>query len=210
MSNNKTTFLKDALILFVITLIAGLSLGFVNELTKGPIEERKMQIKLQAYQTVYKTADSIKPDEDLNIKAEEFELSSIDKLYTGIKIDEINQAYDNKGNMIGYIIVTTTNNGYGGAIKLALGYSIDKTMMGMEVLSMNETADLGTKANDPEFKNQFENKQVEVFTIIKQATSSDDEIEAISGATVTTDAVVNAINGSLAFINEYGSMTGGL
>ncbi|HHT98314.1 MAG TPA: FMN-binding protein [Clostridiales bacterium] len=209
MSNKYFKLMKDALILFVITLISGLSLGFVNELTKVPIAAREMETKLKAYQIVYNSADHIKADEELILKVEEQGLDKIDKAYTGIYINEVNQAYDNNNNMIGYIVITTTNNGYGGPITLALGYTVDGVMMGVEILSMNETADLGSKVNDPEFKNQFIDREQQEFRLIKGEVNADDEIAAVSGATMSSDAVVDAINGSLAFINEYGAISGG-
>lgn len=209
MSNKYLKLMKDALILFIITLISGLSLGFVNELTKAPIEAREMETKLKAYQIVYNSADHIKVDEELILKLQEQELDEIDKAYSGIYINEINQAFDDNNKMIGYIIVTTTNNGYGGPITLALGYTVDGVMMGAEILSMSETADLGTKVNESEFKNQFNDKKEQGFRLIKGEVNADDEITAVSGATMSSSAVVNAINASLAFINEYGQVSGG-
>ena len=53
-SKEKNTILKDAIVLFVITLVAGLALGFVNDITKGPIQKAKDKEKAEAYQSVYK------------------------------------------------------------------------------------------------------------------------------------------------------------
>ena len=56
------------------------------------------------------------------------------------------------------------------------------------------------RANTDEFKGQFANKQVEQFTYTKTGAKSDCEIDALSGATITTKAVLNAVNGGLLYV----------
>jgi len=211
--NNKvkkesSSIMKDAIILFLITLISGLALGYVYEITKAPIKVQQEEAKLEAYQKVFSDANSLVVDEDLQQTADGIDLISLDPTFKNITIDEINKALDSSNNLIGYIVVVTTPEGYGGDIQLAIGYRTDGSVTGMEVLKMSETADLGTKSNEPEFKNQFKGKKVDQFAYTKDGATEDNQIDAISGATITTKAVVNAVNAGIGFIKEYADLGG--
>lgn len=209
MAKNKSTLLKDALALFLITLVSGLALSFVYEITKAPIEKQAMDKKLEAYQTVYTAADSITTDEELMELAANTDLKSLNAAYKGVTIDEINKAFNTSGEMIGYIIKVSTIAGYKDRITLALGYSKEGSITGMEVLYINETAGLGMIAAEPSFKDQFTGKNVESFEVTKAGATEDGQINAISGATITSDAVVNAVNAGINFVRENATDLGG-
>ena len=200
--SKKGTILKDALILFAITLIAGFALGFVHEITLPAIEAQNLQAKMEAYQTVFPEASEFKEDETLTLKTGEAAKVLEPKGYTNISIDEALIATDEAGNKLGYVVVVTTQEGYGGAITLSLGYAEDGTVKGMEILSMNETAGLGAKASTKEFKQQFADKKVTEFAYTKTGAKNENEIDALSGATITTRAVTNAVNSGLCFITD--------
>ena len=74
---------------------------------------------------------------------------------------------------------------------MAYGEAVDGTTMGIDILTSSETAKLGALADEPEFKDQFQTKTDE-FVL-------NDNIDQISGATITSNAVVNAANGCMAF-----------
>ncbi|MGB8453040.1 MAG: RnfABCDGE type electron transport complex subunit G [Anaerocolumna sp.] len=200
--NKKSTIIKDALILFVITLIAGFALGFVHEITLPAIEAQKLQTKLNAYRTVFPEASDFLEDETLTLQTKDAAKVLEPKGLTNITIDEALIAADESGNKLGYVVVVTTQEGYGGAITLSLGYAMDGTVKGMEILSMNETAGLGAKAKGKDFKIQFADKKVKEFAYTKTGATGDNEIDALSGATITTRAVVNATNAGLCFITD--------
>ncbi|WMJ85726.1 RnfABCDGE type electron transport complex subunit G [Anaerocolumna sp. MB42-C2] len=200
--SKKGTILKDALILFAITLIAGFALGFVHEITVPAIEEQNLKAKMEAYQTVFPGALEFKEDKTLTLKTGEAAKVLEPKGYTNISIDEALIATDEAGNKLGYVVVVTTQEGYGGAITLSLGYAEDGTVKGMEILSMNETAGLGAKASTKEFKQQFADKKVAEFAYTKTGAKNENEIDALSGATITTRAVTNAVNSGLCFITD--------
>ena len=69
-------------------------------------------------------------------------------------------------------------------------------MNGMSILDIAETAGLGMRAEDV-LKPQFAGKQVEKFEYTKSGATSEDQIDAISGATITTNAVTNGVNAGL-------------
>jgi electron transport complex protein RnfG len=201
--------LKDAIILFLITLISGLALGYVYEITKEPIKQREIEDKLAAYQLVFPEAESLTTEETLTALGTQTDLTSLNAEYNGITIDEITAAYKSNNEMSGYIIKVTTNQGYKDLITLAIGYSTAGVITGVETLAINETAGLGQLADEPEFKDQFKDKNVEQFSVVKTGASSDDQIDAISGATITSRAVVNAVNAGIDFLTENASEFGG-
>jgi electron transport complex protein RnfG len=202
-SKKKNTILKDAMVLFLITLVAGLSLGFVYEITLPVIEARQLEAKTAAYKAVYVDAKEFAADDNLTAQASEAASTVLaDNGYKNITIDEAFAALDGSGNKIGYVMSVSTQEGYGGTITISLGYSTDGVVQGMEILVLNETAGLGSKAGDESFKSQFAGKQVDKFEYTKTGATEENQIDAISGATITTSAVVDAMNSGLCFINE--------
>ena len=121
-----------------------------------------------------------------------------DSGYGAQTIDEVMTAFDASDNEIGYAFTVTTSEGYGGDIQFAMGVQKDGTLNGISILSISETAGLGMKADTDDFKNQFRDKKVEKFQYTKTGAASEDEIDAISGATITTNAVTNGVNAGLA------------
>lgn len=203
MTNKKGTIIKDALVLFLITLVAGFSLGLVYEVTLPVIEARKLEAKTAAYRAVYKEAKEFAADDTLTAQANEAASTVLaDNGFKNVTIDEAFIALDNAGNKIGYVMSVTTQEGYGGAITISIGYSVDGVVEGMEILVLNETAGLGSKAGDEKFKSQFADKQVDKFEYTKTGATEENQIDVISGATITTSAVVDAMNSGLCFIND--------
>jgi electron transport complex protein RnfG len=200
--STQSTLVRDTAILFAITLIAGLLLGLVYEITAPIIAERRLQAKMDAYKVVYQSASEFIEDDVLTEKAgKAAETILVENGYDTITIDEALIAVDASGNKIGYVLSVSTQKGYKGNITLTLGYSLDGTITGMEFLMINETAGLGSKAKEPSFKGQFVNKQIEKFTLSKNATNAD-EVDALSGATITSRAVLDAVNAGICFITQ--------
>lgn len=199
----KSSIIKDALILFMITIIAGVSLGFVYEITLPIINEQELKKQTEAYGTIYSDAAEFAADENLTKLAEE----AVEKVLepnglTGNTIDAAFVALDASGEKIGYVMTITSGNGYGGAISLSLGYSVDGVIQGMEIISMNETPGFGAKANEPVFKDQFKGKKADQIEFVKTGATAENQIDAITGATITTTAITNAVNSGLRFIND--------
>ncbi|HEX3077129.1 MAG TPA: RnfABCDGE type electron transport complex subunit G [Lachnospiraceae bacterium] len=201
----KNTIVKDAIALFSITIIAAILLAFVYEITKDPIAKQVEASNQKAYQSVYKEAKSFAETDEIAklVKDSGKVLADATKNGLGefdnIAIDKSLQALDDGGNVIGYIVNVTTGNGYGGNIAISIGITLDGTVKGVEILSMKETAGLGAKASEDSFKGQYKDKSVESFTVTKTGAKSDSEIDAISGATITSKAVTNAVNAGIYF-----------
>ncbi len=189
--------IRDALALTAITLVSGLALGAVYGITKEPIARQEELAKQEAYQEVFPEAEQFQTvtlDQELSGQIR----SGLDEAgYTQDSIQEVTEALDDEGQRLGYAITVLTTAGYGGEIQFSMGVSLDGTVNGISFLSISETAGLGMKADTEEFRGQFAQKQVEAFTYTKNGASEEDEIDAISGATITTSAVTDAVNAGL-------------
>ena len=193
----KNKIIKDALALTLITLVAGVALGGVYEITKDPIAKQEAQAKAEAYEQVFTDAaafEAVEMDDTLT-KTIRDQLDQ--EGYKAQSIEEVMRAEDQSGETLGYAFTVVTSEGYGGDIQFSMGVQNDGTLNGISILSIAETAGLGMNADTPAFKDQFVGKQVEKLQYTKNGATQDDEINAISGATVTTNAMTNGVNAGL-------------
>lgn len=190
------SMLKDAAILFVITLFAGLILGFVYQITKEPIALAEEKAAKEAYIEVFPDAADFVEFEESMPEGDEFKNAWKEAGYETVTIEKILSAIDENGNELGYVLTVTSHEGYGGDITFSMGICNDGTLNGISILSISETAGLGMKAEEV-LKPQFVNKRVASFTYTKTGSTMDSQIDAISGATITTNAVTTAVNGGL-------------
>ena len=193
----KNKIIKDALALTLITLVAGVTLGGVYEITKDPIAKQEAQAKAEAYEQVFTDAaafEAVEMDDTLT-KTIRDQLDQ--EGYKAQSIEEVMRAEDQSGETLGYAFTVVTSEGYCGDIQFSMGVRNDGTLNGILILSIGETAGLGMNADTPAFKDQFVGKQVEKLQYTKNGATQDDEINAISGATVTTNAMTNGVNAGL-------------
>lgn len=198
--------IKEACILFAITLIAGLALGFVYDITKAPIAKVNEDAKQAAYKAVITEADSFEAIDNEKYKNATEASPVILDAYPSDKIVEVVAGKKN-GEIAGYVITVVAGGGYGGDIKFSCGIGVDGTYLGTSILSINETAGLGMRAKqDPScFIDHFNNVKTDSFTLVKDgtgATDGDDKVDAIGGSTVTSKAITNGINAALAAFKE--------
>ena len=93
--------------------------------------------------------------------------------YTVQHIDEIQEALDGSGNLLGYVFTVTTSEGYGGDLTFTLGVKEDGTLNGIHFLSISETAGLGMKAKEAEFSGSVQGKKTGTVSNTKRGLSSD-------------------------------------
>ncbi|MCR5374244.1 MAG: RnfABCDGE type electron transport complex subunit G [Lachnospiraceae bacterium] len=194
--------INDTLRIFLITLIAGVLLGATYMITKEPIAEAEKKAKIEAYSMVFEDAADFHDDWDASIidasYGELFESQGIE----GVTVNEVVTAVDKDGAVLGYCITATSSKGYGGDVTIVVGIRNDNTVNGISFLTLNETPGLGMKAKEERFYSQFANIKTEKFRLTKSGASSEDEIDAISGATRTSNAVTSSVNGALLYKNS--------
>lgn len=158
------------LVLFLVSLVAALALAGTNEMTKDAIAQRALEAAEAARKAVLGTADTF---EQLQVP----EGIGVDNGYKGLK----------DGQIVGYVAQSTVK-GYGGEIEVVIGMEPDGALTGISVggPSFSETAGLGDKAKEPAFTSQFKG--------LKLPAQLRDNVDAISGATITSTAVVLGVN----------------
>lgn len=191
-SSDISGMFKDTSILFIITLVAGLLLALVYQITKEPIATQKEKAKQEACKEVFADAETFDGIEFTQPDTAAWTEAG----YAQESIDEIMAAKDGSGNVLGYVITVTTKEGYGGDIKFSIGIRQDGLVNGISILEISETAGLGMRAEEV-LKPQFADKNVEQFEYSKSGAVSENQVDAISGATITTNAVVNGVNAGL-------------
>lgn len=198
---NKGSIVKDTFALTLITLIAGVLLGLVYNITAEPIAAEQARSKAEAYKEVFQEA----ADFEVVADTEEAELREYlnENGHEKTTINEVMNAVDESGSSLGYAFTVTNSEGYGGDIQFAMGISSDGTLNGISILSISETAGLGMKADTDDFKNQYKGKNVEKFEVTKSGATEDSQIDAISGATITSNAMTNGINAGLCAFQYY-------
>ena len=182
----KLSFMKDAIILFIITMLSGFMLGAVYEITKEPIALAKESEKKSAYKEVFPDAmDFQKQDDDLLSKVND---SLISQNFGKVNVSEVANALDSSGSSLGYVITSTSKDGFGGDVKISVGITKDKKLNGIAFLTLAETPGLGMKAKGEKFSSQFKEKDASYLNVVKTGATKPDEIDAISGATITSRA----------------------
>ena len=122
--------------------------------------------------------------------------------FTADKVEDVTLAEDEKGELLGAVLNVTSTEGYGGDISFSMGILKDGTVSGIQILSISETAGLGMRAKEESFYGQFAEKNAEKFSYTKTGASAEDEIDAISGATITTRAMTNGVNAGLSYFRD--------
>lgn len=171
---------KTALPLVLICVVISASLGLTNELTKGPIAQLALEKEMAARQEVLPQAVVFEAIE-------------------GMDSEFINYAaFDAYGKKIGYVI-TTAASGYGGKVQIMTGITTDGSVSGVSVLSQSETVGLGANCEKESFRDQFVGKIPQNgYVVYKNGSASvDGGIQAMTSATITTSAVVSAVNSAV-------------
>lgn len=183
---------KAAVVLMIIALISGIALGGVNYITVPVIEAQSLAANAASYEAVLPGADKIVYDDDVTAA-----LDSLDGTEFGRNtINEGVVGKDADGNIVGCAINVTNSQAFDGTLSLSVGIAPDGTILGIVFTELNETPGKGMLCDEPAFKDQFPGLQTNSITL-------GTDVEAVSGATISSSSVVSAINAALAFYNEY-------
>ncbi len=167
--------LKLALTLLLITAVVAGLLGLVNDLTADKIRENTEKKANEAMQAVLPSA-------------------SYEKLEQGA--EGITEVYRSEK---GYV-VRLNANGFGGAIDMMVGITLEGKVTGISVISHAETASLGAECTRKEWQAQFIGGEGDI-----KVTKDGGSIDALTGATVTSRAVADAVTRALEFVKEVQS-----
>ena len=199
---------RDISILVMITLVAGALLGVAYGVTKGPIASAKEQARKKAQKTVMSVADSFETlyaEQDSGTPVPDTVHEALEKEeIASTRVTQIDKAQDKSGNLLGYVVTVTDPDGYGGDVELMCGVTHAEdgtiTIEGISFLSLTETAGMGMRAKEEEFQDQFSGKKLDRGQLVaysKSGAAGNNEIDAISGCTITTSAVTDDVNAAL-------------
>ncbi len=172
--------------LFLICTVVTLLLAVTNSVTAPKIEQLQIETANQTKAQVLSVAKSFSDEKTVA-------LNGVDYTYY--------EGYDNNKNVIGYVF-TTSAKGYGGDVVTMVGVKADGTVSGIDFLAISETAGLGMNADTDDFKSQFVGKSGVVG--VNKYNSTETEIQALTGATITSKAVASAVNIALELYEEVG------
>lgn len=179
--------LNITLRLFAVCLITVAALAGVNELTKAKIAENE-QATLQAALEQLVPAEEYSNTDFEQIKDSQAFLSADFKA-------TVQDAYvAGTGTEIKGYVVVLDSKGYGGEVRVNVGISPQGEVLGVIISKHSETPGLGAKADNAGFLEQYKGKKGSVTL---------NDIDAISGATITSRAVTNAVDTALKFTDEF-------
>ena len=179
MSQKKDTFINMLVSLFVITIISGFSLGYVNDLTVGPKAKAKLEKKVNALKLVLPTFDN-NPVEDVVLVKVENVKDSV----------EVFPAYEGN-NFVGAAIIGSSEKGFSGLVKIMVGFTPDGTIENIVVLEQKETPGLGTKMKGEKFLAQFRTKNPATYNL--KVAKDGGDVDALTGATISSRAFGGAV-----------------
>ena len=114
-------------------------------------------------------------------------------------------ALDAEKNVLGYVIKVLSTEGYSGNISFLVGLKLDGTINAVSILEIKESAGLGMNAESVLIP-QYEGKPIAFFEVTKTGAEKENQIDAISGATITTDAINNGVNAAVSYFDVmYGA-----
>lgn len=198
---------KPVIALILITLFSGVALSGVYTMTRPVIEAQEDEAKAAAYVAVVPEAVTFEHDAKADAAIEALAGQIYGTRFGKAYINEVRVAKDASGNVVGYALSVTSGDGYDGNVTLSMGLDASGKVLGIAFTELTETPGMGMLADEPAFKNQFANRVVDQFVHNKGGASGENTIDAISGASTTSGAVVNVVNAGLDFFHSV--MQGG-
>ena len=187
MKNSKAKeIIVPAVSLFLICVVVTALLALTNAVTAPKIDALAVETQEASKKQVLSSAASFSEEKQVEKDGVSY------TYYDGLASD---------GNVMGYVFVTSAK-GYGGDISVMVGVLGDGTVAGVNILSINETAGLGMNAENQSFLDQFLGKSGEIG--VAKNNPSDTEIQALTGATITSRAMATAVNTALSLYAEIG------
>lgn len=183
--------LAPAAVLFAICVVVAAALAGTNALTKDRIAQAAAQKAEESRMVVLPAAEAFQESED-------------GAHYIGMS----KEAPD--GGAVGYVFETEAK-GYGGTVKVMTGISTEGEITGVVVLSHSETPGLGANAEKESFREQYKQPVANStgIQVVKFQAPAEGEIQAMTGATITSTAVTDAVNSAIEQYQEAYASEGG-
>ncbi len=183
-------YIKLGMTLLLISAIASGLLAGLNSVTAPIIADAALQASYGKYFEIL--GDSVEINE------------TADALAIMDKYPEITSVLEStEGGQVNSYIFSVVSNGYGGEMENAIIIDPNGTVLGYRNLSNNETPGFGAQIGENGFYPRFEGKSVSSGQLVLGTGGGENEIEAISGSTITSNAVMTGLNQAVAAFNEF-------
>ena len=184
-------FIIPVITLVAISSISAFSLGFVHEKTYSAIQKAKDNQELKAISEVVGEFDNDPFAEKTTIytKGKKYKLA----MYPARK----------GGKLTSVAIKSYTNTGFGGKIEIMTGINVDGSIKSFKVISSNETPGLGSKVDEPKFKEQLEGFYP--YRQILKVKQDGGDVDAVTAATISSRAVLRAITRAFDAFSNFNS-----
>jgi Na+-translocating ferredoxin:NAD+ oxidoreductase subunit G len=181
MAKTESTFINMVLTLLIVTGVSAVTLSFVYNATKGPIEEAKLKKLKEAINIVVEGADNAEVSEEIFVPVAG---GGNDLSFYEVKKD---------GKLIGTAVKSYTNSGFSGYMAVMVGFDENGVILDSNVLEHKETPGLGDKTdkNVSDWNNQFKGKNPSEFVL--KVSKDNGNVDAITAATITSRAYCDAI-----------------
>lgn len=174
-------------ILLLIAAVVGTTVAFVHASTKEQILLNNM-VNEEDILAVVPSFDSV-----TNV-TEDYE--AVDNL---LEIYEVEEG----GAVIAYVYKTSGRGYDPEPVEVLTGIGIEGSVLGIKVMKQSETPGLGSLIQDEDFISRFRDRSIEsLLQVVKSAPSNDNEVQALSGATASSAAVVSAVNVAITHYRE--------
>lgn len=178
--------LNLAIRLLIITAAAGLVLAFINAKTSPIIEEANAKKLAESMVDAFPGAEDIEP---IDVDLTDSMVQEVFKIGIG-------------GQDVGYVYRVMARGGYGGPIEFIAGIGNDGDVKGFKVLNHSETPGFGSHCEDPEFSQGITGVRNEAELTASKDPAGDSEIMAITGSTITTNAILGGLNQAVSLSRE--------
>ena len=179
--------IKPALALFLTSVVVIAALTLVYSITEEPIRQNQLRRQETAMAEVLPQAELFAV---MNGQATDGILA----IHVGLTQDDV---------LVGYVF-TLSPEGYSGNIDMMVGISVtDKVISGVRIMRHTETPGLGALAARADFYTKFDNLPLQPLSVVKHGAKTETEIDAITSSTITTKAIVDAVNEAIAWVTAY-------
>ena len=184
--------IKLGLTLLLITAISGAVLAVTNSFTGPIIEEIRNESSFTALREIFPDGDDFPTIDNSELEKIQDKNQAITEIREVIAADAV----------AGYSFKVVTG-GYGGDVVTMVGIHADGTVAGIKVVENSETPNLGTKIEEQGFADSFKERSTESELLPVENPSAENEVMMITGATVSTKAVVKGVNGAREVFVEF-------
>ena len=195
MKKLESSLLNMVLVLTLVAVVMGGILAYVNHLTEGPIKEQKEKALADGIKSVMCVNDLTVAKTD---EVKQNDAKGKEMVFT------IYQVKDAQGNDLGAAVESTTM-GFGGDLKVLVGFDPEGNILGYTLLEHAETPGLGAKADQWFQKGQkgdvIGKNPAEPLTVSKDG----GQVDAISGSTITSRAFCEIINNAYQIFQKGGN-----